>query len=301
MSALPKKHIKTIIAAIVIAAALTAAFFLTGSPKNDSSDNPSLPQSSVVSEQSPASEHSPESSAVKSIGDKAESIDDKPLPSDSGEAVSVSAANSSSPSVQDDPVSVIVESLALPSEESFAPSELSDNPVSEPASLEESSEEESSFEQVSAETPVQISSEQSESLECTISVSCETLLSHMEELKKNKRSLVPADGMILSPLTVEINEGESVFDLTKRVCRERGIPFEFTMTPIYNTAYIEGIFNLYEFDCGSGSGWVYTVNGVQPSVGCSDYPLNKGDILEWHYTCRLGKDISAPARRDDNA
>ncbi len=126
---------------------------------------------------------------------------------------------------------------------------------------------------------------------CTFGISCAVLTDKTEILPKNKRLLVPSDGVLLSPVSVAVEEGESVFDVTARVCREQGIPFEFTMTPVYHTAYIEGIGNLYEFDGGSASGWVYTVNGEQPGVGCSDYPVHSGDVLMWHYTCALGRDI----------
>ena len=126
---------------------------------------------------------------------------------------------------------------------------------------------------------------------CTFGISCAVLTDKTEILPKNKRLLVPSDGVLLSPVSVAVEEGESVFDVTARVCREQGIPFEFTMTPVYHTAYIEGIGNLYEFDGGSASGWVYTVNGEQPGVGCSDYPVHRGDVLMWHYTCALGRDI----------
>ena len=65
----------------------------------------------------------------------------------------------------------------------------------------------------------------------------------------------------------------------------------FRSTPIYNSAYVEGIHNLYEFDCGSGSGWMYRVNGWYPNYGCSRYQLSQGDTVEWRYTCDLGADI----------
>ncbi len=49
-------------------------------------------------------------------------------------------------------------------------------------------------------------------------------------------------------------------------------------------AYVASINGLAEFDCGSNSGWLYSVNGVDPSVGCSNYTLSDGDVVRWHYT-----------------
>ena len=66
---------------------------------------------------------------------------------------------------------------------------------------------------------------------------------------------------------------------------------EFENTPIYNSAYIEGIGNLYEFDCGELSGWMYQVNGWFPNYGCSRYQLKEGDQVQWVYTCDLGADV----------
>lgn len=86
-------------------------------------------------------------------------------------------------------------------------------------------------------------------------------------------------------------EGESVFDVLLRVCTEQKIHMEFTETPMYQSAYIEGIGNLYEFDCGDLSGWMYRVNGCFPNYGCSQYTLADGDVIEWLYTCDLGKDV----------
>ena len=40
---------------------------------------------------------------------------------------------------------------------------------------------------------------------------------------------------------------------------------------------------LGEFDNGSGSGWMYTVNGKHPDVGLGDYDLGEGDSVIWHY------------------
>ena len=55
--------------------------------------------------------------------------------------------------------------------------------------------------------------------------------------------------------------------------------------------YIQGINNLYEFDVGSLSGWMYSVNGWFPNYGCSRYALQYGDVVYWVYTCDLGYDV----------
>ena len=106
-------------------------------------------------------------------------------------------------------------------------------------------------------------------------------------------SVLPSDGIILKKTSVSFNDGETVFDILCRETRNRQIHMESSYTPVFNSAYIEGINNLYEFDCGEGSGWVYSVNGVYPNYGCSNYKVQPGDSIEWHYTCNYGKDVGA--------
>ena len=77
----------------------------------------------------------------------------------------------------------------------------------------------------------------------------------------------------------------------ERELKSRKIHFEFTINPMYDSAYIEGIGNLYEFDAGELSGWIYRVNGKIMSVGCSQYKLKNGDKIEFLYTCNMGKDL----------
>lgn len=113
----------------------------------------------------------------------------------------------------------------------------------------------------------------------------------MDSLAPEKRGIIPSDGWILKTVTVPLYEGDSVFDVLNRTCRERKIHMEFSITPAYNSAYIEGIANLYEYDCGNDSGWTYQVNGVKPNVGCSRVMPADGDKIEWIYTCQRGKDV----------
>ena len=126
---------------------------------------------------------------------------------------------------------------------------------------------------------------------CTFSIECSTILNNLKDLDPDKRELVPSNGVILAPTKVTFYEGESVFDVLQRVCKEKGIHLESSWTPIYNSAYIEGIHNLYEFDCGELSGWMYRVDGWYPNYGCSRYQLVDGEKVEFRYTCDLGKDV----------
>lgn len=118
---------------------------------------------------------------------------------------------------------------------------------------------------------------------CTFSIVCDELLDS-SELDESKRELVPSDGYIFAPTEISFSKDESVFDVLKRVCLENKIHLEYSEMPLYGTAYIEGIANLYEFDAGALSGWVYTVNGESANYGASAYKLSDGDTVVWSYT-----------------
>jgi len=125
----------------------------------------------------------------------------------------------------------------------------------------------------------------------TLTVRVDTLLNNMHLLNREKHELVPADGVIFPVTEVTVNEGESVFNVLQREMRRARIHMVSRFTPIYNSAYIEAINNIYEFDAGNLSGWSYSVNGWFPNYGSSRYVLQPGDVLEWHYTVDLGRDL----------
>lgn len=130
-------------------------------------------------------------------------------------------------------------------------------------------------------------------LTCTLTVRCDTILQNIAWLEKEKVDIVPKDGVIFAEKEVTFYEGESVFNVLLREMKKNKIHLEFVNTPIYNSAYIEGIANLYEFDCGELSGWVYKVNDWFPNYGASRYMLKQGDKIEWLYTCDLGRDVGS--------
>ncbi len=130
-------------------------------------------------------------------------------------------------------------------------------------------------------------------LTCTLEIRCDVLLDHLDELPQGKAALVPQDGVMLAKVEVEFEGGQSVFDVFRKTLREKKIHFEYVDASAYNSAYIEGIGNIYEFDCGPQSGWMYSVNGKHPGLGCSAYTLSDGDVIVFSYTCDLGTDLGA--------
>lgn len=125
---------------------------------------------------------------------------------------------------------------------------------------------------------------------CTFTIDCKTILNNKDKLRKGLEKYVPDNGMIYSG-TVGFDNGESVYDILRRICDENNIQTEASFTPAFGSYYVEGINNLYEFDCGQGSGWMYSVNGVFPNYGCSSYKPVNNDKIAFRYTCELGNDL----------
>ena len=147
----------------------------------------------------------------------------------------------------------------------------------------------------------------------TLVVRCDTILDNMNLLNKEKHELIPDDGVLFPAVIVTAYEGESVFNVLQREMRRAGMHMAFRSTPLYNAVYIEAINNLYEFDAGELSGWMYCVTrrdddaagGIgspddtarrwYPNYGCSRFRLQPGDVIEWNYTCDLGRDLGENA------
>lgn len=144
---------------------------------------------------------------------------------------------------------------------------------------------------------------ESSSSYCTVTIDCRNVKKNISQLKKSKRSFVPESGYILKDARVEVSKGDTAFDVFKRACaqnvctdnckycQKNGIQTEYSFTPAYNSYYIEGIHQLYEKDCGSLSGWMYSVNGVFPDVSSSVFEVKAGDLITFAYTVSMGDDL----------
>jgi hypothetical protein len=284
-----KTHIRVLSAAAAVALVLVAVFFLEG--RNGASDKKSYITDSTVSsevgeteepEETTLAEESEEPQNTES-GEAATNEPKAPehtaVVGNNGEqkqnAVQTEQQNHSETTVDEKSIEYSVENGMVLDDETGKDKYLTD-PVPEGMPLPEEPENVSVTDEVS---------------ECTLSISCATVLNNMDRLKKEKRELIPSDGWIMQPESVTFYEGENVFNVLLRTMKQKKIHMEFVNTPMYNSAYIEGINNLYQFDCGEGSGWMYKVNGWYPNYGCSRYVLKAGDKIEFVYTCDNGRDV----------
>ena len=137
-----------------------------------------------------------------------------------------------------------------------------------------------------------ITSPKPENKTVTIAISCKTAINNGLN-KKPGFSHLPSNGIILQNMKVEFSEGDTVFDILVKVTRKKGIHMEYRGSG--SNTYIEGINNLYEFDGGSNSGWMYSVNGVYPNYGVGAYKVKSSDVIKFNYTCNLGADLGARA------
>ncbi len=91
----------------------------------------------------------------------------------------------------------------------------------------------------------------------------------------------------ISKTSYEVPLNSTVWDLMKKVTEKNsGVAFNAKGTQ-YGTYVYSVTYNgteLGEFDNGSKSGWMYTVNGSHPEVGVASHFLSSGDSVVFHYT-----------------
>ncbi len=128
--------------------------------------------------------------------------------------------------------------------------------------------------------------EQKKNITCSITITCDAI-SGNNVLTNNgnpQLEVYAANPVILGSISYTVQVGTTAYDLLKMACAGNGIPLDAEYTPAYSSYYVKGINNIYEFDAGRNSGWMYKVNGQLPDVGASSYQLSEGDVITWFYT-----------------
>lgn len=115
-----------------------------------------------------------------------------------------------------------------------------------------------------------------------LEIQCKRIMNQQSLWKEGIEEIIPKSGVFYSG-SCSYHQGDTVYDILKRVCGEQELALDSSYTPLYGSYYIRGIGNLYEFDCGSESGWKYSVNGVMPGVGSSQYTVTDQDRIVFFY------------------
>lgn len=118
---------------------------------------------------------------------------------------------------------------------------------------------------------------------CTVTVECKSILDHMDDLKEGHEEFVPSDGYIIKNYTYKAKAGYTAYDALKSACNSNDI--KLTAQKTSYGVYISGINNLDEFDCGKQSGWMYSVNGIMPNTTCGNVTVDDGDSIVFTYVC----------------
>ncbi len=110
-------------------------------------------------------------------------------------------------------------------------------------------------------------------------------------------------GTIILTTQVPFAEGDTVADVTLRLLDAKEFTYQYTGTT-KDGFYLSAIGDFThkgidydsfgEFDAGSGSGWMITLNKTFIEYGASDFEVKNGDTIKWQYTCQLGADIGDP-------
>lgn len=120
-------------------------------------------------------------------------------------------------------------------------------------------------------------------ISCTLNVECKSILNNMDKLKDGHSEYVPANGYIIKGYKYTAKAGFTAYDALKKACEDNGIKLTAKST-MYGT-YVSGINNIDEFDCGSQSGWMYSINGNRPNVSASSQRVTDGDEITFEYVC----------------
>lgn len=118
---------------------------------------------------------------------------------------------------------------------------------------------------------------------CRVTIECKKILSNMDRLDEGHTDFVPPDGYILNNASVTVKNGATAYDAVKKACDENNIILNSTASSY--GVYIAGFNYIDEKDCGSSSGWLYSVNGKTPGKSCGIYKIQNGDSIVFSYTC----------------
>ena len=124
---------------------------------------------------------------------------------------------------------------------------------------------------------------------CTLLIECSSVFEHWDELAAEKQELIPEDGVMLST-QVTFEEGDTVFDVFSQAVQQNKLHADSVVSS--DSAYVRGIGNLYETDCGEFSGWMVYINGEMLMTDLASQTVAEGDEIAFRYVCDLIRYVS---------
>ena len=121
-------------------------------------------------------------------------------------------------------------------------------------------------------------------LTCTITIDSKQALSNQDKLPEGHEEYLPKDGIFVNSYICTFKEGDTAFDLIKKVADAYGLKLTIKKTQFGK--YISGINNIDQFDGGPSSGWIYYVNQKFARTSTDNYKVKNGDVILLTYTCR---------------
>lgn len=97
----------------------------------------------------------------------------------------------------------------------------------------------------------------------------------------------PEGGWIMGKKEVELQEGDTVWTVLDRICRERGIAVAKSGSG--STVFVKSIAGVAPVSAQSG--WMYSVNGTYIMTSAGGCKVKAGDKIRWKYTMDGGGDI----------
>lgn len=97
----------------------------------------------------------------------------------------------------------------------------------------------------------------------------------------------PESGWIMGKKEIELQDGDTVWDVLNRICRDRGIAVSKTGSGSY--IFVKSIAGVAPVSAQSG--WMFSVNGVYVQTGAGNYVVSGGDAIRWKYTMNGGDDL----------
>lgn len=114
----------------------------------------------------------------------------------------------------------------------------------------------------------------------TVTIQCINIL---DNKNLNTSANIPSSGYYIENYSIVLDKGDNAYSALKYSCQANNIQLLSEYTPMFDSYYIYGVNNLLEKECGTYSGWKYSINNNIAGEGANNYVLSNKDHIELFY------------------